>query len=277
MININLLPESMRKRESLPRGHFLGIIAGLAVLGTLVWMITQYRIDIIPTLQQRHNALETEKKRLTAEAERLKQLNLEINRMSGYVDAVKGLYKGRVVWAKILSDIKNIVNYDPVLSNYNADQRYLWLTSLTGSDKSLNMKCFATAASQVIAMQMPENLLHTILNYVPSGLPEKDEEERLQGELRNAIAEYEKERQESPDLPLQGPVEMRIRQRLEEIKTVKSGGIAILPFNELLVPGSLQLKSASWTAAPKPKGRSPDAIEVFPTQAWSFDVTMSLK
>lgn len=277
MININLLPESMRKRESLPRAHFLGILVGLAVLGAMVWTITQYRIVHIPALEQKKKGLEDQKKMLTAETERLKKLNADINRMSGYVDAVKSLYKGRIVWAKILSDIKNIVNFEPSLSTFNADQRYIWITNLNGSAKNLTLKCYATAATQVMAMQMPENFLHTIINYVPSSLPEKDEEERLQIELREAIRTHEEERRERPELPLQGPLEMRIRQRLEEIKTVKSGGIAILPFNDLLAPGSLELKSAQWTSSPKPSGARGQLVEVFPDEAWTFDVVMNLK
>lgn len=277
MININLLPESMRKKEGLPGTQILGLLIMAAILGGLVFMITKYQFDIIPNLENRRASLNRTKTQLNAEVARLKEITAEVNRMTGYVDAVKGLYKQRVVWSKILSDIKNIVNFDPAMNVYNTDMRYMWLTKLSGKGKAISMNCIATASNQIIAMQMPEQLLREMKEYAPINLPEKDEEARLQEELRKAMTDHEAERRDRPELPLQGPQELAIRQRLEEIKTVQSGGIALLKFDNLLVPGSLQMTSASWSAAPRPSGSARDIIEIFPDRAWTFGVNMTLK
>ena len=243
MININLLPDSMRKAEGLPKKQLLVLLCLVAVLGGLVYMVTRYTFVILPELRMEQASLAQEERRLTAVVQELQRINQEIDRMSGYVDAVKSLYRGRTVWAKILADVKNIVNFDPAMSEYNVEQRYLWLTKLTGRGKAITLAGFATAASQVVAMQMPERLLQGFRDYSPVTLPEKDEETRLQEELRVVINEHDAERRERPELPIQGPRELAIRQRLEEIKAVKSGGIALQPFVQFVVPGSLQLRS----------------------------------
>ncbi len=276
MININLLPDSMRKAEGLPKKQLLILLCLVAVLGGLVYMVTRYLFVILPELRMEQASLAQEERRLKTVVQELQRINQEIGRMSGYVDAVKGLYRGRTVWAKILADVKNIVNFDPAMSEYNVEQRYLWLTRLTGRGKAITLTGFATAASQVVAMQMPERLLQGFRDYSPVTLPEKDEETRLQEELRVVINEHDAERRERPELPIQGPRELAIRQRLEEIKAVKSGGIALQPFVQFVVPGSLQLRRASWTGAPRPRG-SAGAGALFPESAWAFDISMTLK
>ena len=279
MININLLPDSMRKKEGLPRQQLLILLCLSAVFGGLVYMITRYTFVIIPDLQAEQTTLTQRERMLKEVVKELADINKEINRMSGYVDAVKSLYRQRIVWAKILADVKNIVNFDPEMSEYNVDQRYLWLTNFTGKEKAIALTGFATATSQTVAMQMPERLLQGFRDYSSVSLPEKDEEVRLQEELRQAIKEHDAERRERPELPIQGPRELAIRQRLEEIKAVKSGGIALKPFVEFLVPGSLQLKSASWTSSPRPRqaALSPGSDAMFPKNAWNFNITMNLK
>lgn len=280
MININLLPETLRKKEGLPLPQLAGIFAGIAVLAYLAYHIINYHVDVIPSLKSRIESREQEKRNLQAQVEMLKKLNAEIDRKNQYVESVKSLYRQRIVWSKVLADIKSIVNFDDAMSEYNAEMRYLWFTNFTGRGRNISLKGYATAANQVSAMQMTEQLLHGFLNYAPATRPEKNEEERLQEELRRAVAEHEAERRDRPELPIQGPREIGIRQRLEEIKTIKSGGIALLPFNAMLVPGSLQLKNASWTSAPKPRtargGNNPTG-ELFPDNAWTFTIDMTLK
>ncbi len=278
MITINLLPESLRKKTGIPPKQILGLVVAVAVLGGLVYLVTKYHLDTLPLLRERKAGLQARQEQLLKEVEKLKAINAEIASKSAYVNAVKGLYRQRVVWSKTLSDVKNIVNFDLSMSEYNADMRYLWLTRLSGREKSLSMQGFATASSQVVAMQLPERLLHSIRSYTPANLPEKDEEIRLQDELRRAVAEHEAERRERPELPMQGPRELSIRQRLEEIKTIKSGGIALKPFHESLVAGSLKLNRASWVRAPRPRSYSDqDEGQIFPEMAWSFNIEMTLK
>lgn len=277
MININLLPESMRRREGMPRKQLLGLVVAVLIAGLVVSAIMRYHFVVIPDLQRQKQTLANRKKHLEAQVAELKEINNEINRMSGYVNAVKELYKQRVVWAKILSDLKHIVNFDKTMSEYNADQKYLWITDIKATGKLLSLGGYATASTQVVAMQMPERILQGLREFSPVNLPEKDEEARLMEELQAATSAHEIERRDNPNLPLQGNEELKIRTRLEEIKSVKSGGIALLPFSELFVPGSLQLKSASWGTAPRPAQLTPADEHMYPTHAWNFTIDMTLK
>jgi len=278
MININLLPESLRKQGGMPMSQMLGLVAAVAILGSLVYMVTKYQMDTLPTLRDTKFTLEAQKANLEKEAQKLVKINADIASMSGYVNAVRGLYRQRIVWAKVLSDIKNIVNFDPTMNEYNPDVRYLWLTKLVGKEKKLSMDGYATASSQNLALQLSERLLNNFRTYVPTSLPEKDEEIRLQEELKVAITEHEAERRERPELPMQGPRELTIRQRLDEIKNIKSGGIAMVPFSSSLEDGSLRLIKTSWIVAPKIRGRRTEVLDQLePEMAWNFSIEMLLK
>lgn len=274
MIDINLLPEVMRKKERTPLPQLIGYIFMAALLALAGLSIFYYMNNVVPTLERNRNGLSSKRNQLRDEVKELQELNNEIERLSDYVDTVKTLYKQRIVWSKILSDLKNIINFDPDMAVYNADMKYIWLVSLNGSNKSINLRGYATSANQLLAMQMPEQLLAYFISYSPTSLPEKDEEERLEGELRLAMAEHDKLRSENPDLSIQGEREVAIRKRLEEIKNIKSGGIAMKPFSSFLVPGSLRLHEATWTNAPS---AHTTGVEVFPKQAWNFSLSMMLK
>ncbi|MDR1613565.1 MAG: hypothetical protein LBT97_12405 [Planctomycetota bacterium] len=215
---------------------------------------------------------------MEVQAQELRDLRAEIARLNEYVDTVKSLYRSRIVWARILADVKAIVNFDPAMSEYNADMRYLWLTNLAGSSSSLKLQGFATAANSILAMQMPERLLQGFQSYAPREMPEKDEEDRLDQELQQVIAENEALRRNNPDLPVQSSREIALRERLAEIREIASGGLALQPFSSFIVPGSLRLEQANWTSAPMtPRGRANEETpEQFPNQAWSFSIVMNL-
>jgi len=239
-------------------------------------MVVKYKIDTIPTLERQVRGMEDDRNRLSAQAAELAEINREIAELSEHVDTVKGLYRKRYVWAKTLSDIKHIVNFDSTMSSQNSDMRYIWCTTLNCYGNTIALNGFATASERNVAFQLPGRLTRTFETYVPVSLPEKDEEVRLQKELAAAINAYENLRRENPELPYPGPEEIEVRQRLEALKAIKSGGIALEPFYSLVVPGSLRVNRITWTAAPQPNGRSQDAAN-FPTQAWSFDLNLVLK
>ena len=274
MININLLPQEMRKKEGMPVPLFAGIMGVFVLVAAVGYLIFDYDSNIIPSLATQRSNLQKQLKDLQAKSADLKNINAEITKYTGFVDSVKTLYRGRTVWSKILSDLKNIANMDPSMNDYNSDMRYLWFSKLTGSDKNISLTGFATASSQNTAIQLTERLLKDFQEYSPVKMPEKDEEERLQERLRAAMIEYENLRRENPSLPLQSPEEKELRQRLEDIKKVKSGGVAMMPFSRMLEPGSVRLVNTTWTGAPRPRTKSD---EVFPQQAWSFSITMTLK
>lgn len=276
MININLLPESMRKKEGLPLPNLLGFLVMFCVLAGVAYIGLLYHTSIIPSLEGRQRSLSATKSQLQKQVEELKKLNAEIDRLSGFVNTVRGLYVRRIVWAKVLSDLKHIVNFDPAMNEYNQDMRYLWLTKISGRGKVIGLSGLATGSTQASAMQLPERFLERFRTYSPVAAPEKDEEAKLQQELKNASAEHELRRRENPELPPQSQVELAIRQRLEEIKNVKSGGIALQPFYELVKPRSLQLLDVKWGPAPKPRSGDKTQLELFPTQAWSFRLSLDL-
>jgi hypothetical protein len=278
MININLLPEALRKKERMPLPQFLGVIAGVALFGLLGYMIVRYQFAIVPDLQSQRDNLARTRARLQEEAQELAVVNGEIGRLSSLVEAVKTLYRQRRVWSKVLADLKHIVNFDATMSDVNPDGRYIWLTSFSTIGSNIHLQGYATVGNnRAQAIQLPERFLEGFLTYAPVSLPEKDEEARIQEELRVATADYEVLRAEQPELPLQGPEEIRLRQRLAEIKTVKSGGIAMQPFNALLVPGSLKLNSMTWTGTPHPNTRLVPVGEDFPEMGWQFNISMELK
>lgn len=274
MININLLPEVMRKKERTPLPQLIGYIFMAALIALVGLAIFYYMTNVVPTLERERDQLTKQRNALREEVKELGTLKTEIDRLSDYVETVKSLYRNRIVWAKILSDIKNIINFNPQMSVYNADMQYIWLVNLDGKGNTINLKGYATSSNQLLAMQMPEQLIAYFLSYAPTSLPEKDEEEKLEAGLRAAMAEHDKLRAENPELPIQGQRELAIRQRLEEIKTIKSGGIAMQPFVNFLVPGSLRLHETTWTNAPRPREKT---VEVFPAQAWSFTLSMTLR
>lgn len=277
MININLLPEVMRKKERMPLPQLLMLVGVVVLFCLLGLVIANYYMNVIPNLESRKRSLTATRQTLQVRADELKRINAEIASLTDYVDAVKTLYRQRIVWSKILSDLKHIVNFDPSMSEYNPDMRYLWLTKLSGRGNELTLNGYATSGNQVVAMQMPERLLQGFRTYAPLTLPEKDEEARLQESLREAQAEHDALRRENPGLPLQGPKEVAVRQRLEEIQNIKSGGIALKAFSELMTPASIRLLNATWTNTPSPRRRVTNAEELFPPQAWSFGISLELK
>lgn len=280
MININLLPEALRKKERMPLPQFLGVLAGVLLLGLVGYMIVKYQFAVIPELTNRRQSLLAQQTKLRAEAAELAEINGEIGRLSQIIDAVKSLYRGRRVWSKVLADIKNIVNFDATMSEVNPENRYLWLTRLQGDGPRISLSGYATAGdSRSQALQLPERLIEGFRTYAPTNLPEKDEEARLQDELRAATAAYEMLRVDNPDWPLQGPEEIQLRQRLAEIKAVKSGGLALKPFNDLLIPGSLALNSVVWSSTPRGVNMTNAAAvaEGYPMMGWSFSIGMNLK
>lgn len=267
----------MRKKERLPLSQLLALVGVVVLFSLLGLTIANYSMNIIQNLENRKKSLTATRQRLQVQADELKKINAEIASLTDYVDAVKTLYKQRIVWSKILSDLKHIVNFDPSMSEYNPDMRYLWLTKLSGKGKELTLNGFATSGNQVIAMQMPERLLQGFRTFAPLTLPEKDEEIRLQESLREAQAEHDALRRDNPGLPLQGPKELAVRQRLEEIQSIKSGGIALKAFSEIMVPASIRLLNATWTNTPAARRREIVGEELFPAQAWSFGISLQLR
>lgn len=279
MIRINLLPRALRKKEGMPLPQFLAVLGALALFGFVFYMVTKYEFDVIPNLVAKRDNLKRYRTTLLAQVDELRTINAEIARLTEYVETVRTLYRNRVIWAKILSNFKTIIDRDPTMNEYNPGMRYLWMTKFTGKDKSISLDGYATDVNSTVAMQMPSRFIRDILTYSPTTMPEKDEEIRLTEELRGMTVRYEALRRENPDLPPQNPAETLVRERLEEIRKIKSGGLALQPLHEQLVPGSLQLNSASWVAAPQVKtgDRGAELAEVFPKEAWSFKLSMTLK
>ena len=93
------------------------------------------------------------------------------------------------------------------------------------------------------------------------------------------MIEHETRRRNNPESILQDleKEEEDIRKRLEDIKNIKSGGIATIPFLALISPESLRLINVNWSSAPKPRRQRVTMDGGFPSQAWSFGITMNLK
>ncbi len=102
MIEINLLPQELRRSEGTPLPRLLSIIVGvvLAVVGGL-FISNYYFVEIPATVQK---IKEEDRKLLTATtaAALVDAVDAKIVKIKGKVEALRNLQNGRVRWARVL-------------------------------------------------------------------------------------------------------------------------------------------------------------------------------
>jgi Tfp pilus assembly protein PilN len=282
MININLLPEQLRRPEPTPLPLALTFLVGLAAVVFLGLMWHSYQFRVIPGLNREITRERTEERRLREEEAELQVLRRQINAIREHVDAVRTLYRGRTVWARILSDIKHLVTEDEAVNNANPGQRYLWLNNIAFRANRFTLRGYASASNSTLGMPMHERLLHGFYTFAPTENPEAAAIRRIEADLeaiRYGAAS------ESPDFVSPGEREAELRRKLEEIRRARSGGIALMPFLTFIKPGAIRDLGGSWVPLPQPRrpvDGSPDAVimeqlmATFPSHAWRFGVEMEL-
>jgi len=282
MITINLLPDHLRRPDPTPLPLAMAFLAGLVITGFLGVLLYRYHAGVIPRLEKAVKSQKTRKAELEREDAELQVMRQRMAGIREHVDAVRTLYKGRTVWARILSDIKYLVTQDAMMDSANAEHRYLWLNSIKFQGTRLTLQGNATAASPALAMQMAERLLYGLRTYAPTKNPEEVEIQRIEAEL--AALRTERAAESADFVPLDER-EAELRRRLAEIRGVHSGGIAQMPFMEFIKPGSIAQHRMEWVALARPKPPpmgSPDTVlfeqimATFPEMALRFGLDMEL-
>jgi Tfp pilus assembly protein PilN len=283
MIEINLLPEALRKAEGTPLPRFVAMCAGIVVNGILLVLLLHLVINVLRDTQERHDKLAKEVSERKEEAKKLDDLQLQIAQINARVDAVRTLYQNRTVFAKILWDLKQIIDYDERINESNPEGRYLWLTSLKYQvGKTLDIEGLASGANTTEASKNFEELLRQINTYrcekAPEELERKDlEERRTRVKVEMATAKARAASPEEADVQEYQKQLDEIEKRLQEIqKAVPSGGVAKLSFLEFFK--SLQWKGISWqTIASAEKTEKGAKAENMPFGAQKFLLTLDLK
>ena len=285
MININLLPDHLRGSEPTPLPLAVTFFVGLVLVGFLGLTIYRYQYRVIPKLTKEIANEKAEEARLQAVEKDLQLLRSRINVIREHVDAVRTLYRGRTIWARILSDIKHLITEDATLNNANAGRRYLWLTNIDFTSPRLTLKGNAAATDRNRAIEIHARLLRAFQDFTPTESPEVEEIRRIEAELE---AIRTGAGLESSDFVSTEERETELRNRLAEIRNVRSGGIALMPFLTFIKPNSLRNPTnfgGAWMqlrAPARPPINTPEwtivdqLLSTFPSHAWQFTLSMEL-
>jgi len=279
MIEINLLPVSMRKVEGTPLPRLLVTYLGIIVACVLLWLNLQFILKEIPQANREKDQLSKELKEAEESSKRLDVLEAEIEDIGAHVESVKDLYRGRVIWAKILYDLKMIVNADESLNRENSDRRYLWITDLKlgksgkGGASEVVLNCFASAPTTANGTTIVRNFLNNLAQYRPKEAPETQMRKMLEETLQRMEFRRRQGAQqtEEGELPPKTPEQLETERQLEALKTRASGRIATMPFSDLIYGDSINYSNMTWSEVTKPP------VGTEPASRWKFDVTMLLK
>lgn len=109
MITINLLPGTSRKREKPPR--LWQALSGVLLAATLAGAagVARYGLGVVPGLEARLAGLGEERQSLARADAELSAVETRLGNLAGNVDMAKNLYSRRIVWSKVLQDVKEIV------------------------------------------------------------------------------------------------------------------------------------------------------------------------
>ena len=134
MIEINLLPERERKVEATPIARQITNYVGvLAVVGLLaVNAVLQF--NTLRNYEKKLEILNQSIADLTVQVQQVRDDEAKIAEIKNHVNTVTELYKNRVVWAKLLQDVKTSVNsfYPGVnINRRNKDGVYFWLSRIS--------------------------------------------------------------------------------------------------------------------------------------------------
>jgi len=202
MIEINLLPESMRKAQGTPLPRFIITCVGLVLVLSLGFLIAGLQFKIIPAKKKELSDRTKKVKDAEEAAAELDTLLASIEAIQNRVNNVKSLFLGRKIWAKILWDLKHIITLDESMNKANRDLRYLWISNLTydpGRDL-INISGTATSSASTKSIRIVETLIKNMRTYSAVEKPEEAEKKRLEQEIKDKKMAWEKRRQENEEL-----------------------------------------------------------------------------
>ncbi len=278
MIEINLLPESMRKPESTPLPLFLGLCLLLTAVLSLGAVLGHNALIWIPREEAQTREMEQKANDLEAQGTRLDELDAKIALIREHVDAVRQLFRERVIMAKLLWDVKRIITYEEELNKANPERRYVWLNTLSlaaGQGISLGGQCTATTEHKALAMV--QELYTRFLHYQATRPPEESERKQLGEQVTAMKVEWAKRRAKNPGLPEESPELAGLQERLKLLQAAPpSGRIAVRAFNDFFMPGGIMLETTAWSAG----GAAPGQVgnpTMLPVGAYRFTMRLQIK
>ncbi|MHC4886056.1 MAG: hypothetical protein ACYTGH_13325 [Planctomycetota bacterium] len=293
MIEINLLPENLRRSESTPLAQQLAIYIGVAAWAGLIFLNVSYYNQTT----QAEKILKDKKVEITnkkkAEKE-LKEVKGKIAGIKTHVNAVEALYRNRLVWAKVLSDLKQIMHKQGY-KRINTEGEYLWFNDLQvkamrkvgaaktagGPTHEVIITGYASAKATRRATLMIERLMAEMKDFKP----DLDQKDRLSEELKKKIIENKKSQDEQEKKgqakakagsPLDAQLKAREEkadQKLLEHLELDSGGVAVQSFWELFQ--GLTYKQ-SWEEELS-LGDAAKALQKVPLSGMKFELHLGIK
>lgn len=167
MIHINLLPEDMRRPKRRGSGWFFVALALAALLALAGFAIRRHQTVTIPALEASLRDLRNERDSLEDGRREADALNARAAGLDEYARQVTGLYGRRVIWSKILHDIKAAVNEAAAGDAGVREGKGLWLTRVAGYGRLMTLDGRAAAPTREEARELAATLTRGIGEYDP--------------------------------------------------------------------------------------------------------------
>lgn len=264
MFDINLLPESHRRSQRSTPLKMLALALVIAAAAFLAFHTAHNLLKRIPDAEKANKALAAKEATLQREVKESDELAARLTAYETRIDAVRDLYRGRIIWAKLLLDIKNLV-----ARNQGLPGGHLWLNRLKAYENgSFSMDGFSTGTDRNTAMAGRTSLLKDLDDYRPGVLPEAREAAEIDARLQEIETEFPEAARRPED----------IRQELAELHTrrteladIQSGRVAVQAFSKFIKPGTLLANDFTWQSM----GGSRDVDT--PTEGFGFNITFTLQ
>jgi Tfp pilus assembly protein PilN len=118
MIEINLLPDEMKRPEGTPLPRLLSIMASVILMAVGGLLISKYYVVEIPKTKELIRGQEGEKKRLQQEVARVEALDKEIEKIKAKVAAWRSLENSRILYARFLDVFSRAVPEGCVITSF---------------------------------------------------------------------------------------------------------------------------------------------------------------
>ena len=264
MFDINLLPESYRRSQRSTPLKMLALAVVIAAVALLAFQTAHNFLKRIPAAREVNRQLALTEKRLTDEVAESDALAAKLSTYEARVEAVRELYRNRIIWAKLLLDIKSLVAQNQGLPGGN-----LWLSKITAQENGqFSMDGFSTGADRNSAMAGRTSLLRAIDTYQPGALPEVAEMEQIDTRLAEIAEEFPDAASRSEEVRLEVA---GLQARRLELADLRSGRVAIQPFSRFIKPQTLRANDFTWQSLGG--DRSGDA----PAEGFAFNINFTLQ
>ena len=288
MIEINLLPEQMRRAEGTPLPRLLTICVGVALALLLIFVNAKYYMRTKKAVE-RKDTLIRDVADLQVQEQELTRIEGEIAAIGARIHAAEELFRNRIVYAKLLADLKRAIN-QLGFERMNEAREYLWLHTLSieqsrsagpygatdGPKQFLKLEGYASAAGNNTrrASQMVNDLMYGLLTYTPSKTPEEEARERREEELEGRIAELQAKDPEA--LTEDERRELEAAEAFEQhLKSHRSGLIARKPLYEAYFTDQGRDLSVEWEDSLSTGGQN--TLPNLPNAAMGFDIRLGFR